>query len=266
MALNDDLIVLDGDSGAWNILLKPGQGGVAAFSPNGKWMALSTAQNISIMDVNGIPAPGPGLDFLPVATYSEYQYYPSPVWSTDSNRIAVFIPTDDPLKEPRGPSAIWSLDVQGNAPARLAQVTPQFIGTVSISPNLTSFFYIKEVGNPVENKRELRTALINGQGEKTVFSGGIPNVYGWTPAGDAFAYQVTRDEAITVSQPGGSIGDLPGTNQAYWFAWVDGSRYLFSRVNGDTVELSLGDQKEGNLMLAALPVSDYFRLLVDFVQ
>lgn len=266
MALNDDLIIVDGDNGTWDVLLKARQGGVVTYSPDGRWMALSTATNISIMDVNGIPAPGPGLDFQPVATYSEYQYYPSPVWSSDSTRLAVFIPTGDPLKEPRGPSSVWSLDVQGGAPIRLALVTPQFIGPVSISPDLQKLFYVREIGNPAENRREMITMWITAGQEKSVFMGGIPITYDWNPDSTTFAYQTDRSSVITVSEMNGSVGNLAGTDGAYWFAWVDLNRYLFSRVVGETVELYLGDRKEGNLSLAALPVSDYFRLLVDFAR
>jgi Tol biopolymer transport system component len=266
MALNDDLITVDGDTGKWEMFLKPKQGGVAAFSPDGKWMALSTPTNISIMDVSGIPAPGPGLDFPAVMTYSEYQYYPEPVWAADSTRLAVFIPTDDPMKEPRGLSSIWTMDVMGTQPVRQVQITPQFIGPVTIAPDLTKFFYVREVGNPADNRRELRTALINGTNGKTVFSGSAPDVYGWSPAGDVFAFRATNDDPVTVSQMAGSVGDLPGTQGVYWFDWVDSSRFLFSKVTGDTVELFLGDRKEGNQSLAALPVSENFRMLVDFVQ
>jgi hypothetical protein len=229
-------------------------------------MALSTPANISIMDVNGIPAPGPGIDFVPVITYSEYQYYPSPVWAEDSIRLAVFIPTDDPLKEPRGKSSIWTMDVEGSKPVRQVQITLQFIGPVTVSPDLTRLFYVREAGNPPESRVELRTALINGTNGKTVFSGSNPVVYGWAPESDVFAYRATADDPVTVSQMNGSVGDLPGTKGAYWFSWVDSSRFLFSKVTGDTAELFLGDRKEDNQLLAALPVSEYFRMTVDFVQ
>lgn len=266
MVLNDDLITVDGDTGEWSVLLKPHHGGVAAFSPDGKWMALSTPSNISIMDVNGIPAPGPGLDFPAVMTYSEYQYYPEPVWASDSSRLAVFIPTDDPMDEPRGKSSIWIIDTVGSQPVRQVQITPQFIGPVTIAPDLTKFFYIREVGNPIENRRELRTALINGANGFTVFSGNAPDVFGWAPDGNVFAFRATMEDPITVSQMNGSVGDLKGTKRADWFKWVDSDRFLFTRVTDDTVELTLGDRKEGNQSLAALPVSTYFRMLVDFVQ
>jgi hypothetical protein len=199
-------------------------------------------------------------------TYSEYQYYPSPIWAADSTRLAVFIPTDDPLKEPRGPSSIWTMDVMGTAPVQQTQVTPQFIGPVMVAPDLTKFFYVRAIGKPADNRRELRTALINGTNGKTVFSGNMPDLYGWAPAGDVFAYRVSVKDPITVSQMNGSVGNLTGTNGTLWFSWIDSSRFLFSKVTGDTVELFLGDRKEGNQSLAALPVSENFQMLIDFVQ
>jgi hypothetical protein len=265
-ALNDDLIVINGDRGAWNILLKAGQGGKASFSPGGKWMALSTAKNISIMDVNGIPAPGPGLDFTPVMTYSEYQYYPVPVWAEDGSRLAVFIPTTDPLAEPRQPGTVWALDVQDGNPKLQAQVSTQFIGPVTISPDLGKFFYVKEVGLPADNRREIHTAQINGEGEFSVYTGGIPLVWDWNPNSEVFAYQSSQDQPVTVSQMNGSIGFLADTNGTEWFSWVDDTQFLFARTSGDNNELYLGKWKEGSQLIAALPKSDMFRIQVDFAR
>ena len=266
LALNDDLVTVNGDTGNWSLFLKPGHGGMATFSPDGNWMALSTPNNISIMDVNGIPAPGPGLDFTPVITYSEYQYYPSPVWAADSSRLAVFIPTDDPMKEPRGSSAIWSMDVKGTDPVRLAQVTPQFIGPVIIAPGLDKFYYVKEFGFTAENHREIRTAKINGEDDRTVYDGGIPDDFGWTADGNEFAFKDFRTEPVNLSRVDAVAGPLAGTEGAMWFTWVDSSQYLYTKMNQDNVELSLGNKKGGSQLLAALPQSVYFQILVDFVQ
>mgnify|MGYP001811318572 CR=1 FL=1 len=123
-------------------------------------MALSTPSNISIMDIHGIPAPGTAIEFKPVITYSEYQYYPSPVWTGDAHSLAVFIPAADPLAEPRQPGAIWTMDTRGGNPILRRQVTPQFIGPVTIQPDLGNFFYVIETGQPEDNKRDLRTGSL----------------------------------------------------------------------------------------------------------
>jgi hypothetical protein len=122
------------------------------------------------LDVKWHTGAGPGLDFPAVATYSEFRITRQSV-GADSTRLAVFIPTDDPLKEPRGPSSVWSLDVQGGAPIHLAMVTPQFIGPVTISPDLQKLFYVREIGSPAENRREMVTMWINARQEKSVFTG-----------------------------------------------------------------------------------------------
>ena len=81
----------------WNIKLKPGQAGLVTYSPDGRWMAVSTAEKVTIMDTNGNPSPAGVLQFSPVITYSEYRYYPTVQWSPDGSRLAVVIPAADPL-------------------------------------------------------------------------------------------------------------------------------------------------------------------------
>jgi hypothetical protein len=158
------------------------------------------------------------------------------------------------------------MDVHGGEPVLQTSVTPQFIGPVSISPDLAKFFYVKELGNPGENRRELRTAQINGEGEAVVFTGGIPVVWDWNPNSDVFAYQTSQEDPVTVSQMNGSVGNLADTNGVYWFSWVDSSQFLFSRVSGENVALFLGKWNEGSQLIAALPESDLFRMQVDFAR
>lgn len=266
LLVNDDLISVDGDSGEWVVKFMPGQAGIVTFSPAGNWMAVSTAERVFIMDVIGNESPVSELPFVPIITYSEYRYYPSVQWSLDGRRLAVVIPSADPLAEPRQPASIWTLDIQGGDPILQSQVTPQFIGPVSVSPDLEKLFYVKELGQPAENRREIRTAQINGQNEFTVFTGGIPTIWDWNPNSEIFAYQSDPGSAVTVSQMNGSIGNLAGTNGTNWFAWTDSTQYLFTKDAGPNVELHLGTWGEGSQLIAALPKSDRYRMQVDFAR
>ncbi len=266
LILNDDLLVVDGDTGRWGYRLASGKGGMAAFSPDGKWMAISTAEKISIMDLYGNPAPCLPLTFLPVMTYSEYMYYPQPVWAADGSRLAVVIPAADPLAEPRQPSSIWIMDTHSGNPVLQTQVIPQFLGPVSVSPDLQKFYYVRETGQPVENKREIRTAQINGQNESINFSGGIPIMHGWKMGSDAFAYQAASQLAVTVNSMDGSIRNLAGTEGAFWFRWVDESRFIYAKRTTGTVELHLGIEGEGSHLIAALPESEIFYLQIDYAR
>jgi dipeptidyl aminopeptidase/acylaminoacyl peptidase len=266
MALNDDLVVADADKGGWYTKLKPGQAGLVTYSPDGRWMAVSTAEKVTIMDTNGNPSPAGVLQFSPVITYSEYRYYPAVQWSPDGSRLAVVIPAADPLGEPRQPASVWTMNVSGGDPILQAQVIPQFIGPVSVSPDLTKMFYVKEVGAKEENRREIRTAMINGQNDRSVFSGGIPNVWDWNPNSEVFAFQTDSTSPVTVSQMNGSVGDLQDTQSIKWFKWVDSQIYLFIRDNGGNEEIVFGKWGEGSFAIAALPKSDMFRMQVDFAR
>jgi len=266
MVLNDDLIVVDAEAGEWNIRLKPGTAGLVNFSPDGKWMAISTAEDISILDMDGNPAASGVLTFPPVITYSEYRLYPTPQWSADSSRLAVVIPAEDPLAEPRQPASIWMMNVAGGEPVLQSQVIPQFIGPVLISPDLSKMFYVKEVGAIQENRREIRTALINGQNDRFVFSGSIPITWDWNPNSEVFSFQTDNASPITVSQMNGSVGDLADTKNLQWFQWVDAQTYLFVRNLNGNEELLIGKWGGGSFSIATLPKSDMFRTQVDFTR
>lgn len=266
LILNDDLIEVDADTGAWRICLQRGDGGIVKYSPDGKWMAVSTANRVIIRDINGNPSPIAPLSFAQAMTYSEYQYYPEPVWASDGSRLAVAIPPNDPLAEPKQAFSIWTMDTSGGTPVLQSQVVPQFLGPVSISPDLQKYYYVNETGKPVENRREIRTAQINGQNEQVVFTGGIPIMHEWNPDSESFAYQAAAQLAVIVNQMNGSPSNLSGTDGTFWFKWVDSSRFLYARRAGSTVEVLLGKQGEGSRLIAALPGSDMFYLQIDFAN
>jgi hypothetical protein len=266
MVLNDDLIVVDAENGDWNRRLEPGTAGLVNFSPDGLWMAVSTAEEVSIMDMEGNPSPAGVLQFPPVITYSEYRLYPTPQWSSDSSRLAVVIPAEDPLAEPRQPASVWTMEVAGGEPVLQSQVIPQFIGPVSVSPDLTKIFYVKEVGESQQNKREIRTASINGQNDRFVFSGGIPITWDWNPNSEVFTFQTDNTSPITVSQMNGSVGDLADTRNLEWFKWVDAQSFLFVRKINGNEELMIGKWGGGSISIATLPKSEMFRTQVDFTR
>jgi hypothetical protein len=266
LVLNDDLNMVDVDSGKRTTKLMADQGGLVTYSPDGQWMAVSTAEKVAIKDNNGNPSPAGILQFTPVITYSEYRYYPSVQWASDSSRLAVFIPAADPLAEPRQPASVWIMNVAGGNPVLQSQVIPEFIGPVEVSLDLAKMFYVKEIGAKEENKRELRTAMINGQDDRMVFSGGIPITWDWNPNSEVFAFQTDSASPVTVSQMNGSVGDLNDTQGIKWFKWVDSTIYLFVRDNGGNEEVLFGKWGEGSVSIAALPKSDMYNLRVDFAR
>jgi hypothetical protein len=103
---NDDLYQLDVDSGEVSQLIPRERGGDFSISPDGLKLAISKADSISIASIDGSNVRTDLVTFQPIITYSEYQYYPLPVWSPDSTRFGVFIPSSDPLAENPG-GTVW---------------------------------------------------------------------------------------------------------------------------------------------------------------
>ncbi|GAP20540.1 hypothetical protein [Leptolinea tardivitalis] len=75
------------------------------------------------------------------------------------------------------------------------------------------------------------TMWINARQEKSVFIGGIPITHDWNLDNENITYQTDQHAAVTNNEMNGSVGNLSETDGAYWFAWVDSNRYIFSPRN-----------------------------------
>ncbi|MBI3943206.1 MAG: PD40 domain-containing protein [Chloroflexi bacterium] len=155
LVINDDLWVLDTDSGTLSQVSKAGQGGVQSISPDGKRILLVTPTTIFVADVDS------GnrhklLDFPNVPTYSEFTWYPNPVWSADSQSI--FVAIGDPnWKPPASAYTLYKIAVAGNAaPQKLGTVTAWF-NSINWSPDGSRIVFSKALPEK-DNAQQVVTA------------------------------------------------------------------------------------------------------------
>ncbi|MSP11338.1 MAG: hypothetical protein EXR62_00130 [Chloroflexi bacterium] len=155
LVINDDLWVLDTDSGTLSQVSKAGQGGVQSLSPDGKRILLVTPTTIFVADVDS------GnrhklLDFPNVPTYSEFAWYPNPIWSPDSQAVFVAI-GDSNWKPPASAYTLYKIAVAGNgAPQKLGTVTTWF-NSITWSPDGSRIVFSKALPEK-DNAQQLVTA------------------------------------------------------------------------------------------------------------
>lgn len=246
-ALSDDLRLVDVETGEPITHLASGQGGKSYYSPDGLKVAIVTPQNISIMSADGEYLLEKVLEYPKVITYSEYSYYPKPVWSPDSRYLRVAIPFEDALKEPAQPTEIWHIQVPALSAGGWETVPEQptllvslptgiFLGSpVAFSPDLSHIAYSRRVGDSEPMQVELHLANSDGTNNKVIQTETRIEVLSWAPDGQHFAFRFGHPESGAIAGLDGSIQTL-GFNPLS-FAWVDGETFTHVMDLGCAAEL-----------------------------
>ncbi len=250
---NDDVLSIDVDTESLKRLLAPGSGGDFYPSPDGTKLAIIRADSIGLADSDGSNLHPNLLTFTMVMTYSEFTFYPEPVWSPDSSHFAVVIPSEDPLA-PNPTSTVWILSVDGSPPAQTAFINgqsffPQAFGAPVIAPDLSKIAFMRSGSE--QNEGHLVIADEDGSGE-IVYSTGNLRWIGWSPDSSAFVYSVGPKDLKL-----GATGEPPlplGTGTQ--FRWVNSEDYLFLTGNRGDWALMIGSVRAAVEEIVR-PVGDY---------
>lgn len=187
-APNDDLWLLDVESGATTQLLADDEGGRFAFSPDASRVVVCTHETVTIMDADGGNRRTLVI-FDPVITYSEYAYQPQPVWASDGSHALVAISSRDPA-EPDARATIWRLPLSGDA-VSLGTLPDRFLlntGTDALwSAERTHIAYVAVVEDGEARSHELVIAQADGS-DPVVYAAGELDFLGWARQGAEFAY------------------------------------------------------------------------------
>jgi hypothetical protein len=212
---NDDLYRLDVDTGEFIQIITRERGGDFTISPDGKTLALSQPDSIALASIDGSDL-RPGLvTFQPVITYSEYQYYPIPVWAPDSTKFGVFIPSSDPLAEEPG-GTVWILPLEG-APRSFPPIKgdvffPQSNGGSLLSPDLQTVAFLRE--DDQGQAELLFLSNLDGSNSRLYEQGDIHWI-GWNEDGSLFAFRRSETN-LTLGRPGSNPQSLADGRSLRW--------------------------------------------------
>jgi len=226
---NDDLLRIDADTGTLTTLLAPESGGNFVIAPDGTQVALTTPTAAGLVNVDGTNLRAGLVTFPLVITYSEYLYYPTPVWAPDSSAVGIALPSEDPLaSSPSGTT--WLIPADGGSATGLGNITAMFFFPFmqfpALSPSLDQVAYARETGTP--NVRDLFIAAPSGASEALVTTGEI-DWKGWSPDGAHFLYTVGGPFALhlgTVGAPGVPI--VTGADPR----WISPTEFLYLEYGG----------------------------------
>lgn len=243
LSLYDDLRLVDADTMSQSTLLSPGEGGEFNYSPDGSQIAISTPTTISLINADGSNLRAEVLEYEPVLTYSEYQYYASPQWLPDSSGLKVLIPPVDSLSEPRPPTTVWEIPLDGSPATRTAEIVtmPFFTDSVALSPDLTKVAYTIETGEAIQNIHELHFVNPDGTGDQVYHAEPLLNFRGWSPDGMRFAIAVGEAQTLQLGEIGKAYSpSAEAPDSVFRLHWIDAERYLYLQATDAGATLYLG--------------------------
>jgi hypothetical protein len=246
LARSDDLFVLDVDSGIQTTIFAAGTGGEVWPSPDGTKMVISRGTYLSMSNIDGSGLIPNLITFPSIITYSEYQYYPEPVWRADSMQFGVVIASEDPLA-PATTGSIWLVNASTGAATLASTLNGSFFLPDGIlSPALDHVGYI--VKTAVPNVSDSYVAHLDGSGALHLANGATA-VESFSPDGQYFSYHVGSNITKYIGSLGGGTILVPGSVMR--MAWFNNTQFVYAMgtiVGGWT--LQRGDVMGGSTLIA----------------
>lgn len=249
--INNDLWRLEADTSALRNLLPAGSGGVFYPSPDGRFIAVSGAQRVSRLNADGSNLINV-LEYLPIITYSEYQYRPAVVWSRDSAAFFVALPSTDPLAADTN-GTFWRIGADGAATTLWTQRGNFVFGgplPAGLSPDGQHVVY-----GQVNAQGAADLILLNTDGRApTIFSSTSlsANGWGWSPDSEWYAYGLVPDGGNVLLRRNGALQEFGAGLTIVGLEWVDASTFYFSAVSGNAnyglYRYTIGDPDVGTLV------------------
>ena len=245
LLLSDDLWRVDADSGELSNLLPRGEGGSFVLSPGGTRLALVRPGTIDVVEADGSDR-RQLLTYEPVLTYSEYQYYAQPVWSSAASTLLVAIPPADPLSQPLQATTLWRLHADGtraeplgNFPVAIAHT----YGAITIAPDLSRVAFLQTSATQGSGFDLMLAAVGEMLGDPASYSSNVGAVDNWSPGGTYFVYAPVLGDvpARQLGQPGEAPQAIGAAEKAVFdVTWVDDNRFLYVQESDRGWDLVLG--------------------------
>jgi Tol biopolymer transport system component len=246
---NNDLRLVNVETGSQILLFEPGSGGEFTYSPDGKQLAIVTPGSLSIVNADGSNR-REILTFPVIYTYSEWQIYPQPVWAPDSGHLRVAIPPQDALNNPNAFTLVWHIPADGSLPHLAGEfvASPAYISIPLISPDTNKVIYLNVAGETFEQLELSLFDMTNGRGT-TLYAGNL-KLHNWNPDSVRFVFSQDFGTDFFVGKldtPPDHIADVPVFQNLEW-ASID--QFIFTSGDYENRELRLGTLNSPSTIIA----------------
>ncbi len=249
-SIQEDLWVVNANSGERRQLLPVGAGGAFYFSPDGSKIALVKPDRINVANADGTNLKEV-FTYTPVITYSEYAYRAVPVWSPDSASLWTSIPPADPIT-PGQSTGIWRIPTDGTTAAQLGSIYVNFLTPVALSHNQDRILYISDGVTSRDNIAEVHIANADGSGDSIFMTGDSNGPLQWSPDGKYFNFNLGSGYNTQVGQVGAGFASMGDTGMAAGVEWIDDSSFLFMNKPGSAWEIRRASIAGTSSVLASL--------------
>lgn len=230
---NADLWRVNADTGEVLNVLGRQSAGRFALSPDGRTIALVAPQSLGLMNADGTGVRFV-LEYPLIITYSEYIYFPTPVWSPESAFFTVAVPSADPMA-PDASVAIHRLGADGSV-TTLATLPGNFVFGGQPGPDLApdgQRVVFGRVPDPNVGMTDLHLINTDGSNDHVVTSRPSITGLGWSPDSSRYAYSLAPNGGGFVVSAQGAVQPFASGGEIYRLRWLDGeSFYFFGTVNG----------------------------------
>lgn len=238
LLIQDDLRLLNTETGELKTLLESGMGGAFTYSPDGSQIALVSPTSVGLVQADGNNLRSNLVTYPMVLTYSEYQYYPWVVWERDGNAFWVVVPSEDAIA-PDASMAYWRMDVANGMPALMAtfpfDLSLFFAGPV-LSPNLLHTVYLQRTQSEA-NLWTLHVAELDGTPDISMRIGNL-RFENWNPDGTWLT--IEQEGVYWVGDLAGNFRPMTDIQPAIDVRWIDPGRFLFLSGDYEAMQLRLG--------------------------
>ncbi len=252
LLVNDDLHLVNADTGAFSTLLTPGNGGVFYFSPDGSQIALVTPENISLINADGSNRRSNVLVYDPVLTYSEYQYYAAPQWSADGTFLRVAIPPQASLDNPGDMTTLWHIPTDGSSAGVAGHVLTAPLSAVTLSPDLSWIAYESYFADGSDNRRNLHINTVTGTSD-VIYTTGEVNLNTWAPDSVHFVYTDRASNQSKYADKDGGEGLLIPSGSVMNIHFADAYTYIYLKDGGGQWEIYHGNLDGTQTLITSMP-------------
>ena len=244
-SLLNDLRWVNAKTGEILTILPPGSGGQFFYNSDGSQVAVSTPNSISLVEADGSNRRDV-LVYDGVNTYSEYRFYAQPIWSPEGNFLRVAIPPSDPLAEPRLPTTLWYIPIDGSLASQVGSITaaPIVASEPIFSPDTARLIYLRETGEAAQNMNELHITNGDGSGDFVYQKAAQIILESWSTDSSRFTFQSGENQEMQLG--GLTEGPTPLTDNPYGILdvrWVDAKSFIYIRDRGGIFDLILWNIK-----------------------
>lgn len=209
----DDLYRVNARTREVSLILRPGDGGRFAFSPDKKFIAVASAgtygrqdARVAVVDPLAIDGATNLIFYIGVATGSEAIFRVNPQWTPDSQSVLTAIPESDLIYSETGdpaPTSLWQLPIDTPSDRNLlGSVRSSFFGLPRWSDDREKMLYLRRT--PESNEFTIVIADANGDNPVDYATGdaGVIELPRWIPDTQKFFYTSENPGNVLVGQVG----------------------------------------------------------------